>query len=104
MLKKLNFSKKYKRKILSGEKTSTIRLKTKLKKGDLVEIIAGGEKLGKARIMNVKKTILKNLTKSDAIKDGFKSKKSLIKALKKHYSNIDKDSIVYIISFSMLKE
>lgn len=101
--KTLNFTKIYKEKILSGKKSSTVRLRTTLKRGEVVDIIVGGERIGKAKILNVKKLSLKDLTNKDAVRDGFKDKKSLLKALKRHYSNITEDSTVYFISFNILE-
>jgi len=101
--KPLNFSKEYRNKILSGEKTSTIRLKTNLKVGEKVQIVVGGEKLGEAEITSIKRKDLLSLTDEDAKKDGFKNKKELLKALKKHYGKLPSDTIVYIVSFKKLK-
>ncbi len=100
-IKTLVFSKEYKEKLLSGEKTSTLRLKTILKKGDLVNIVAGGENLGVAKIIQVKKVTLKELSTSEVRKDGFKNKKHLLKALKKHYPSADlnEQTPLYLITF-----
>ncbi|MGP3667725.1 MAG: ASCH domain-containing protein [Candidatus Bathyarchaeota archaeon] len=99
--RQLNFSKEYKNKILSGVKTSTIRLKTKLKVGEKVQIVAGGEKLGKARILRIIRKEISKLTDEDAEKDGFKDKKELLKALRKHYGKLPKATNIYIIEFVM---
>ncbi|MBS7658635.1 MAG: ASCH domain-containing protein [Candidatus Bathyarchaeia archaeon] len=101
-IKTLNFSKEYKEKLLSGEKTSTLRLKTLLKKGDLVNIVVGGENLGIAKIIQVKKITLKELSINEIKKDGFKSKKHLLKALKKHYPsiNLTEQTPLYLITFA----
>lgn len=99
--KQLNFSKEYKSKILSGVKTSTVRLRTNLKVGEKVQIIAGGEKLGTAKILKIRRKEISKLTDEDAEKDGFKSKLELLKALKKHYGKLPKDTSIYIIEFMM---
>lgn len=99
--RQLNFSKEYKNKILSGVKTSTIRLKTNLKVGEKVQIVAGGEKLGKARILRIIRKEISKLTNEDAEKDGFKDKKELLKALRKHYGKLPKATNIYIIEFVM---
>ncbi|RLG91722.1 MAG: hypothetical protein DRO36_03605 [Candidatus Hecatellales archaeon] len=101
--KPLNFSKEYKSKILSGEKTSTVRLKTNLKVGERVQIIVGGEKLGEAEIVDIKRKGISSLTDEDAKKDGFKNKRELLKALKKHYGKLPSNTKVYIVSFKKLK-
>jgi len=100
--KPLNFSKEYRNKILSGEKTSTIRLKTNLKVGEKVQIVVGGEKLGEAEITSIKRKDINSLTDEEARKDGFKNKKELLKALKKHYGKLSSDTHVYIVSFKKL--
>lgn len=72
-----------------------------MKKGDLVNIIVGGEKIGVAKIIQVKKVTLKELSTSEIIKDGFKSKKQLLKALRKHYpsANLTEQTSLYLITF-----
>ncbi|RJX16139.1 ASCH domain-containing protein [Candidatus Bathyarchaeota archaeon] len=99
--KPLNFTKEYMNKILSGEKTSTIRLKTNLKVGEKVQIIVGGEKLGEAKIVSIKRKNILSLTDEDAKKDGFKNKKELLKALRKHYGKISPNTNVYIVGFKL---
>lgn len=101
-IKTLNFTREYKEKLLSGEKTSTLRLRTTLKTGDLVNVVAGGEKLGVARILSVKRVTLKDLTEKEVRRDGFKNKEALLKALRRHYSsNITPRSPLYLITFVM---
>lgn len=102
--KPLNFSKEYRDKILSGEKTSTIRLKTNFKVGERVQIIAGGEKLGEAEIISIKRKDLLSLTDEDAKKDGFKNRRELLKALKKHYGKLSLGTTVYVVSFKKLEK
>ncbi len=97
--KPLNFSKEYRDKILSGLKSSTIRLKTSLKPGEIVEVNVGGEKIGTARITMVERKKLYELTDADAQRDGFKNRRELLKALRKHYGRMSKDTDVYILGF-----
>ena len=49
-IKQLNFKKEYKEILLSGRKMTTIRMSTDLKPGDIVELIAGGESCGYAKV------------------------------------------------------
>ena len=101
--KALTFAKIYKERILSGKKSSTVRLRSTLKKGEIVDIVIGGERIGKAKILSVRKVLVRDLTNKDAMRDGFRDKRSLLKALKRHYSNITEDSMVYLISFDILE-
>lgn len=101
--KALTFAKIYKERILSGKKSSTVRLRSTLKKGEIVDIVIGGERIGKAKILSVRKVLVRDLTNKDAMRDGFRDKRSLLKALKRHYSNITEDSTVYLISFDILE-
>ena len=83
--KALTFAKIYKERILSGKKSSTVRLRSTLKKGEIVDIVIGGERIGKAKILSVRKVLVRDLTNKDAMRDGFRDKRSLLKALKRHY-------------------
>ncbi|MEM4424527.1 MAG: ASCH domain-containing protein [Candidatus Nezhaarchaeales archaeon] len=102
-MKRLNFSKEYKRKIEKGLKKQTIRLSSSLKEGDRVKVVVGGEILGIARITKVERKALEELTDEDAKKDGFESLAQLIKALKKHYGRISSKREVCIIGFELEK-
>ncbi|RLI30216.1 MAG: hypothetical protein DRO46_01005 [Candidatus Hecatellales archaeon] len=97
--KPLNFSKEYKQKILSGEKRSTIRLRTSLKLGEIVEVNVGGEKIGTAQIVKVERKRLEQLTDNDARQDGFRNVKELLRALRKHYGKLPRNAEVYILGF-----
>ncbi len=103
-MKRLNFSKEYKGKIKRGVKKQTIRLSTRLKEGDEVKIIAGGEVLGTAKITKVEKKTLDELTDEDAKRDGFENLNQLVKALRRHYGRISDKSKVCIISFEMQEQ
>ncbi|MDH5816092.1 MAG: ASCH domain-containing protein [Candidatus Nezhaarchaeota archaeon] len=102
-MKRLNFSKEYRRKIEKGLKKQTIRLSSSLKEGDRVKVVVGGEILGIARITKVERKALEELTDEDAKKDGFESLAQLIKALKKHYGRISSKREVCIIGFELEK-
>ncbi|RLI20221.1 ASCH domain-containing protein [Candidatus Bathyarchaeota archaeon] len=102
-IKQLNFKREYMQILKSGRKITTIRMRTDLKPGDIVELIAGGESCGYAKIKSITKKKVSELTKKDALKDGFKSKKELIETLKKYYSEITPESYINIISFEKIK-
>ncbi len=103
-MKKLVFKLDYAGKILSGEKTTTIRLQSHLKEGDIVEVYVGHVRVGRAIIRKVIKKKLTELTDDDAQKDGFRCKDDLIKALSRIYgrSVIESNPDVYIIEFNLL--
>jgi len=98
-VKQLNFKKEYKHILQTGRKITTIRMRTDLKPGDIVELIAGGESCGYARVKSITRKRVSELSKKDAIKDGFKNIRELLKTLKKYYSDLTPESYVYIISF-----
>lgn len=100
-MKKLNFSKEYRRKIEEGLKRQTIRLSSSLKEGDKVEVVVGGKVLGIARITRVERKIIRELTDEDAKRDGFENLTQLIKALKRHYGKISDKKEVCIIGFEI---
>ncbi|HDN83718.1 MAG TPA: ASCH domain-containing protein [Candidatus Altiarchaeales archaeon] len=104
--KRLNFRKKYGKKILEGKKTATIRLGRieKYRVGDLVDIYAGDEKIATAVISKVKHLTFSQLTREDARKDGFKSKSELKRALKRIYKkDFKSDSEITQIEFFLDK-
>jgi len=100
--KQLNFKKEYREKIASGQKTSTIRLKTSLKEGDEVEILSGGFKVGIAKVTSVESKLINELTDDDAKRDGFGSKHELMKALRRHYGELKEDDRVHVIGFEIV--
>ena len=100
-MRKLNFAKEYKKKIKEGLKRQTIRLSTSLKEGDRVEVVAGGEVLGIAKITKVERKTVEELTDEDAKRDGFENVAQLVKALRKHYGRISSKKEVCVIGFEM---
>ena len=102
-MKKLVFKLDYAGKILAGEKTTTIRLYTDLKEGDIVEVYVGHVRIGKAKILRVYRKKLSELTEEEIKADGFNTKDELLKALAKIYGNkrISSDPYVYIIEFQL---
>ena len=98
-MKQLNFKKEYKETLRSGKKITTIRMKTNLKPKEIVEIVAGGESCGYARIKSIVRKKISEINDKDAKKDGFKNRRELLRALKKIYGKITPETHVYIIRF-----
>ncbi len=99
------FSKEYRDKILTGEKVTTIRLgQIPIKEGELYYANCGGEIIGILRVEKVEYKKLKEISKEDAILDGFKSKRKLRRALKKHYKGFNSNSIFTIIHFKLIEK
>lgn len=103
--KRLNFSKEYLKKLLSGKKLMTIRRgKRKFEVGDEVEIYCGGKKIGKVKIISVRYKTLPEINLEDIRKDGFRSKRKLKKALRKHYRKLRKNDIFTLIEFEWVEK
>jgi hypothetical protein len=100
-LKRLNFAKEYKKKIKEGLKRQTIRLSTSLREGEKVEVVAGGEVLGIAKITRVERKTIDELTDEDAKRDGFENVAQLLKALRRHYGRISSKKEVCVIGFEI---
>jgi len=100
-LKRLNFAKEYKKKIKEGLKRQTIRLSTSLREGEKVEVVAGGEVLGIAKITRVERKTIDELTDEDAKRDGFENVAQLLKALRRHYGRISNKKEVCVIGFEI---
>ncbi|OYT41630.1 MAG: hypothetical protein B6U78_02710 [Candidatus Aenigmarchaeota archaeon ex4484_224] len=99
-MKKLFFAKEYKKKLEGGKKKMTIRKGyPKFKEGQEVEIYAGNEKIGNAKITKIKVKKFSEITNDEIIKDGFKSKTKLKKALRKHYKTVKANDIFTLIEF-----
>ncbi len=104
MVKRLKFRKKYKEAIISERKTTTIRLETKLKPGDVVDLIVGEENLGKAEVKDVKEATIEGLTDEHAKRDGFSSKEELLRELYSIYGKLKSDTKVKIIEFNLIRK
>lgn len=100
-MRRLNFAKEYKKKIKEGLKRQTIRLSTSLREGEKVEVVAGGEVLGIAKITRVERKTIDELTDEDAKRDGFENVAQLVKALRRHYGRISNKKEVCVIGFEM---
>ncbi|RLI70094.1 ASCH domain-containing protein [Archaeoglobales archaeon] len=98
MKKHLEFKDKFRSKILSGEKTATLRLYTNLKKGDLVYIHCGGEIIGIAEVEEVIKKPLEHINNEDAKSDGFRNREELLEELENFYGLPNK---IYLIRFKL---
>ncbi len=102
MAKRLKFRKKYKDAIVSERKVTTIRLNTKLKPGDVVDVIVGDERIGKATVEDVSESSIGDLTDEHARRDGFSSRDELIKELFSIYGKLNLDTKVKIIKFKLV--
>ena len=103
-LKHLMFSRLYLDKLLSGEKTLTIRaVRPNLKRGDIALVHSMGLILGKVRILSVTSKRLRDISESEAREDGFNSLEELKEALKKHYPRLREDSFVYVVRFEWIE-
>ncbi len=101
--KKLIFKQMYGPDILEGRKTSTIRLYSPVKKGDVVEIRAGKVRIGTAVIEDIEVKEVRELTDEDASRDGFSNREELIKALRRIYGKRISDTTeVKLIKFRLL--
>lgn len=104
--KKLTFKKEYAPDIISGKKTSTVRMTSSLKVGDEVELYAGGIWLGTAKIKGVEVKKVRKLTDEDALKDGFNSRDELVKTLKRIYRSkgLSESTEVKLIRFRLMAD
>ena len=76
-------------------------------KGKYVEKILSGEKKATIRLGIVKPKYhkrVRDLTDNDALKDGFSSRKELLKELRKNYDELNPDDYVTIIEFEVIKK
>ncbi len=103
-MKKLVFKLDYAGRILSGEKVTTIRLRTNVKEGDVVEVYVGHARVGRAVIKKVVRKRLSELTEEELRKDGFTSREHLLRELSKIYGRkvIESDPEVYVVEFELL--
>jgi len=95
-LKHIEFKKKYKRKLMSGKKSCTIRKRCYVSEGDEVLVHCGGKIIGRARITKVEEKRIDELDDDIAREEGFKSRKELVNEIRKIYGDLDR---VYVIRF-----
>lgn len=94
-------------KVLSGEKTVTRRLakspKCKYRPGLIcsIKINVDSDSLGLIEIVDVKKEVLGQLTSKEAMLEGFGGKQGFYLFWDKLYGNIDFDTPVWRIEFSL---
>ena len=94
---------KYINDLLSGKKKATIRKGIVIPKYKEMIVHGGGRPVAKIRINKVYHKKLKELNDNDAVKDGFKNKAELIKALETVYPGIKPDDWVTIIEFDVIQ-
>jgi len=94
---------KYIEDLLSGKKRATIRKGIVVPKYKEMIVHGGGRPVAKIRINRVYYKKLKDLSDSDAIKDGFRNKSELLKALETVYPGIKPDDWVTIIEFDVVQ-
>lgn len=95
--------------LINGTKKTTIRYKKNAnevpfqKVLPLYETINKNKKreVGKIEIENIEIKRFSELNENDAVRDGFSTKKDLIKALKEIYRDIEEDSQVIIYSIHL---
>jgi len=103
--KTLDFDEPYIKKILEGKKVTTIRKGIRnFKIGERVLITSQNRIYAEAEITGLKYARISELTEKDAVKDGFLTKKELLKALKKYYGQIKSNDTITIIYFKLLKK
>ncbi|HDJ50788.1 MAG TPA: ASCH domain-containing protein [Thermoprotei archaeon] len=103
-MKKLKFDDKYLGRILSGHKTTTLRLgrKEEYSPGDIVEVYVGDNFIGLAKIKDVRYVKWNELTDEEIIKDGFSSKNELKRDLIQYYGNFSDDAEFTLIEFELI--
>ncbi|HIP57658.1 MAG TPA: ASCH domain-containing protein [Ignisphaera aggregans] len=90
--------------ILSGKKTTTIRLGRVVPKHDEIIIHGGGRPIAKAKIKRVVYKRVRELTEEDARKDGYNSLEELLQDLENVYGRrVYPDDIVTIIEFEVIQ-
>ncbi len=86
-----------------GKKIATLRMGIKnYKKNEVVKIVAGGEKLGLARIIDVRHIQWNDIKKKDVLMEGLKRKKDLEKELRKIYGKFGKNKVFTQIIFEFI--
>ncbi len=91
--------------ILNGRKKATIRLGYVIPKSNEIIIHAGGRPIARAVIRNVVYKKVRELTREDAVKDGYNSLEELLRDLEEVYeTKLSGDEIVSIIEFEVKEE
>ncbi|MEM3980342.1 MAG: ASCH domain-containing protein [Ignisphaera sp.] len=96
---------KFARLILTGKKTTTIRLGRVVPKSSEVIIHSNGRPIAEAKIKNIIYKKVKELKEEDAIRDGYSSLQELLSDLRNIYKvDINPDDEVTIIEFEVTKK
>ncbi len=102
----LSFHSEYHDMLIEGIKTSTIRLHSDLKPGDkfkLIRYAEGGPKTFTFKVTQVNRIRFDEIDNKLAIKEGYCHKKLLQRDLRSIYPEIINSSLLYQISFEMVK-
>ncbi len=94
----------YVEKLLSGAKRTTIRIGVVKPRYKEVIIHGGGRPVAKAAIEYTIVKRVEELTDEDARRDGFKSRRELLKALERAYGRLDPGDLVTIIGLRIVKK
>lgn len=94
---------KYAEKILSGNKTTTIRRGRVKVASKNILIHSGGRIIARAEIVDIKIKRFKDLTDNDARLDGFENKEDLKNELRRIYPSIKEHDKVTIIKFRVVE-
>lgn len=101
----MNFRKKYKSLLKKKKKVATLRMGIKeYEKDEMVKVVAGGEEIGIARVLDVRILRWNDIDKNDVRMEGLKRKRDLEKELKKIYGEFDDDTIFTQIVFEIVEE
>ena len=105
-VKRLRFRDEFIPLILSGRKRATIRAERgDIEVGDVVYLtsLSMGRAFGKARITNITRKRVCELSDEDARKDGFRDRYILIEALKSIYGRDVEEMDIYVIEFELVR-
>ncbi|MGC9111818.1 ASCH domain-containing protein [Acidilobus sp.] len=99
----LTVKKKYLKLILSGRKTSTIRLGNLQVRGRYLKVVTSGRPVAVVRVEEVIHKKVKDLTDEDAELDGFSGLAELFRELRSIYGDFMLDDDITIIRFSLVR-
>lgn len=101
-MKRLSFSKDYRRLVKEGKKTQTIRYwkRPLLKKGELCR----SADIGIIEVTSVDRIELSSLSEQDAHREGFKSLNDLLRVLRRIYGVSKEGYSFYRVRFRLLPE
>lgn len=102
-LSMLTVKKKYLKLILSGRKTSTIRLGNLQVRGRYLKVVSSGRPVAVVRVEEVIHKKVKDLTDEDAELDGFSGLAELFRELRSIYGDFMLEDDITIIRFSLVR-